>query len=108
VRAGEPVVCEIDVANTSAREGIEVVQLYAHDVDASVRRPLRELVAFEKVTLAAGETRTVRFSIGPRALSYWDVSAKDWKLEPGGFELHAGRSSRDLRASARVEIEAPE
>lgn len=106
VRAGEPVFCEIDVVNTSACDGIEVVQLYAQAIDASVRRPLRELVAFEKIALAAGERRTLHFEIAPRALSYWDVGAKDWKLEPGRIELYAARSSRDLRASARVEIEA--
>jgi beta-glucosidase len=106
VRAGDPVVCEIDVTNTSARAGTEVVQLYAHDAEASVRRAPRELVAFEKIALAAGETRAVRFEIAPRALSYWDVAEKGWKLEPGVFELHAGRSSRDLRASACIVIEA--
>jgi len=107
VAAGEPIACEIDVVNTSARPGREVVQLYATDADASVRRPIRWLVAFEKIALAPGERRTVRFEIAPRALSFWDVAGKGWKLEPGRFELAAARSSRALVATAAVEVLNP-
>jgi beta-glucosidase len=107
VAPGEPIACEIDVANTSTRPGREVVQLYASDVDASVRRPLRWLVAFEKVALAPGERRTVRFDVPARALSFWDVAGKGWRLEPGRFELAAARSSRQFVASAAVEIVNP-
>ena len=107
VAPGEPIACEIDVANTSARPGREVVQLYASDPDASVRRPLRWLVAFEKVALAPGERCTVRLEVTPRALSFWDVASASWKLESGRFELAAGRSSRALVATAAVEILNP-
>jgi beta-glucosidase len=105
-RVGDVVGCEIEVRNTSERAGREVVQLYVGDVESSVRRPLRELAAFEKVALAAGETRKLRFRLEPRAFSYWDVAAKGWKLEPGEFEIAVGRSSRAIVASARVAIDA--
>lgn len=105
--AGDVVTCEIEIANTSPRAGTEVVQLYASDAESSVRRPVRWLVAFEKIALAPGERRTLHFAIAPRALSFWDVAAKAWKLEPGRFELAAGRSSRDLVTSASVEIQNP-
>jgi beta-glucosidase len=104
---GDAIACEIEIANESARSGKEVVQLYASDVESSVRRPLRWLVAFEKVALAPGERRTLRFAIPQRALAFWDVAAKGWKVEPGRFELAAGRSSRELRTSASVEILNP-
>jgi beta-glucosidase len=104
---GDAIACEIEIANESARAGKEVVQLYASDVESSVRRPLRWLVAFEKVALGPGERRTLRFAIPERALAFWDVAAKGWKVEPGRFELSAGRSSRELRTSASVEILNP-
>src|SRR5690606_7391195 len=52
----------VDVKNTGKREGQEVVQLYIHDVKSSVPRPVKELKAFEKVSLKAGETKTVKFT----------------------------------------------
>jgi beta-glucosidase len=103
---GDAIACEIDVRNASERPGTEVVQLYAGDLEASVRRPVRQLAAFEKLRLAPGERRTVRFRLDRRALSFWDAAANAWRFEPGAFELVVGRSSRDLVATARVEVEA--
>ena len=67
IGAGETVVLSLDVTNTSARAGDEVVQVYVEDLVASVAPPVRRLVAFERRTLAPGETATFAFSIGPRA-----------------------------------------
>jgi beta-glucosidase len=104
VAAGTDVACEIEVTNTSARAGSEVVQLYVERCAAGVRRPLRTLAAFEKIALAPGERRRVRFALTPRTFSYWDVPRKSWRVEPGAWELAVGRSSRDLRATVRVEL----
>jgi beta-glucosidase len=95
------------VANTGARAGREVVQLYVRDVAASVARPVRELKAFAKVALDPGETTTVTFVLGSRDLSYWSARAHDWVLEGGEFEFSVGESSRDLRLTIGVDIPAP-
>jgi beta-glucosidase len=92
------------VTNTSARSGSEVVQLYLERCTPGVRRPLRTLAAFEKIALAPGQRRVVQFMLAPRAFCHWDVQQKKWRAEPGEWNLVAGRSSRDLRAAARVEL----
>lgn len=104
VAAGETVACEIEIANTGERPGREVVQLYVQRCTPGVRRPLRTLAAFEKIALAPGERRVVRFTLAPRAFSHWDTQQKAWRVEPGEWELAAGRSSRDLRAATRVTL----
>jgi len=104
VAAGDGVACTIEVTNTSTRGGSEVVQLYLERCTRGVRRPLRTLAAFEKIALAPGERRLVHFALAARTFSYWDAQQKTWRVEPGEWTLSAGRSSRDLRAAAQVEI----
>ncbi len=92
-RADEPVSVSVDVTNTGSRTGDEVVQLYVRDEKASVTRPLRELKGFERVTLAAGETKTVSFTITPaRDLRFCGL---DYTMatEPGWFTVMVGPSS---------------
>jgi len=104
VGPGEPVGAELELRNVSDRPGREVVQLYLTDPEASLPRPVRELVSFAKVELQPRESRTVSFEIPARALAFWDTGTHAWRAEPGAFELHAGRSSCDLRASARFTL----
>ncbi len=100
-RAGT-VTVEVDVANTGSRAGDEVVQIYVHDQVASVTRPIKELKAFERVTLQPGETKTVRFTLGPEAFRMWDIDMNE-VVEPGLFDILAGPNSEDLK-SATLEI----
>jgi beta-glucosidase len=95
------------ITNIGARAGKEVIQVYVRDIQASVRRPPRELKAFAKVSLDPGASTTVAFELGSRDLSYWSVRAHDWVLEAGQFELAVGASSRDIRLTAMVDIAAP-
>jgi beta-glucosidase len=97
---GDPIEVSVDVTNTSDRAGREVVQLYLRDLASSLARPEKELVGFEKLTLGPGETRTARFTLDRRALSFYDPGRADWVAEAGEFELLAGSSSRDLRTRA--------
>ena len=101
---GAPVEATVEVRNPGARAGTAVVQLYLHDPVSKLRRPEQELVGFQKVTLAPGETRTLRLEIAPRALASFDPEKRAWRAEPGEFELRAGRSSRDLCARARFSL----
>lgn len=95
------------VTNTGKRSGKEVVQLYVHDLEAWVARPVRELRGFAKVHLEPGESRPVRFTLVARDLSYWSETVEDWVLEAGEFEVAVGASSRDLRQRSTVSVDAP-
>jgi beta-glucosidase len=95
---GETAVVEVDVANTGKRAGEEVVQLYIRDDVSSVPRPVLELRGFQRVTLKAGERRTVRFELTPDALAFWDIDMK-WVVEPGTFTISAGPSSAVLKSA---------
>jgi beta-glucosidase len=90
----------IDVRNTSARAGQEVVQLYVRDPQARLMRPPKELKGFHKVFLQPGETTTVRLTLDMRALAYFDDANAAWIAEAGSFEVLVGSSSRDIRARA--------
>lgn len=88
----------ISLKNTSKIAAKEVVQLYVHDDASRLDRPMQELKAFQKVSLSAGEEKSVTFSLDKRAFSYYDADKGDWVLEPGKFTLRIGSSSRDIRA----------
>ena len=93
------------VSNTGKRAGTEVVQVYVRDVVSSVTRPVKELKAFAKVALAAGETTTVELELGPDAFAFWDIDMQ-YVVEPGEFVIMVGTSSRDedlARVTLRVE-----
>jgi beta-glucosidase len=94
----------VDVTNTGERAGTEVAQCYLADLEAGVARPTAELKAFAKLALAPGERRSVEWVLGAHALSFWDGTRRAWLAEPGEFELRIGRSSRDVRATARFRL----
>ena len=106
IKPGESLTVEVQVKNTGRREGAEVVQLYVQDVQASVPRPLKELKGFEKVLLRPGENKVVRLSLDARSMAFYDVSRKQWVVEPGQFKVMAGSSSRDIRLNAEFEVVA--
>jgi beta-glucosidase len=92
-----------DVTNVGKRAGREVAQLYLHDPVASVVVPVRRLRGFEKVSLAPGETKTVRFTLGPSDLALLDAGLH-WSVEPGAFEVAVGGSSRATPLTGRFEV----
>lgn len=91
------------VENVGAREGTEVVQIYVRDVLASSARPVRELKAFARVPLAAGESAQVRVRIPVDMLNFTD-GREERIVEPGDFELMVGSSSRDIHLSDTVRV----
>ena len=99
-----PPFATVDVTNTGKRTGDEIVQLYVKDDYASVVRPAMELKRFERVSLAPGETKTITFSLDEAAFAFYDEKTKTWIVEPGTFEIILGSSSRDIRATAKVEL----
>jgi beta-glucosidase-like glycosyl hydrolase len=94
----------VDVKNTGPRAGDEVVQLYVHDVECSVRRPIRELRGFERITLRPGATKTVTFALPAEKLAFYDVKTHDFIVEPGAFDILVGSSSDDIRLQSRLEV----
>jgi beta-glucosidase len=82
----------VDVTNTSSVAGTEIVQLYVRDMVASVEQPLRELKGFQRVTLAPGEQKHVRFTLGFDDLAFYNVDVKR-VVEPGAFKIWVGGSS---------------
>src|SRR6185437_11739937 len=83
--AGSTIAVSFDVTNMGKVEGAEVAQVYVSDPSAKVDRPERELKGFEKVRLAAGETKHVTLDLDARAFSYWDETGQKWKIDPGKF-----------------------
>jgi len=82
----------VDIRNTGNRTGAETVQMYIRDKISSVTRPVKELKGFKKITLNAGETQTVSFTISPELLSFYDENM-NWIVEAGDFEIMVGTAS---------------
>ncbi len=91
----------VNVKNTGSRAGAETVQLYIHDQKASVDRPYKELKGFQKVQLAAGESKDVTITIDRRALSFWDETKNDWNAEAGEFVALVGNASDNLKLQTK-------
>jgi len=93
----------VHVTNAGKRAGDEVVQLYIHDVVASVARPVRELRGFSRIHLGPGESKRVDFNLGPADLGLWDRDMRR-VVEPGTFDILIGASSADIRQRATLEV----
>jgi beta-glucosidase len=106
VSPGDTVSFTVEVKNTSTRAGSTVVQAYVRDLVASLERPDKELKAFAKVHLDAGQARTVQLTLDMRSLAYFDDAQEAWVAEAGDFELLVGQSSADLPLRARFALTA--
>ncbi len=98
IKEDDQIVVSIKLKNIGDRAGSEIVQLYIADEKSSLPRPAKELKAFSKVKLRAGEEKTIKFTLDKTALSYFDDELHAWVAEPGRFEAIIGASSTDIRA----------
>jgi beta-glucosidase len=99
---GGSVLASVDVQNTGSRKGDDVVQLYIHDPVASISQPVRRLRGFERVTLDAGQKKTVTFRLDASDVGFYDNAGK-YVVEPGTIDVYAGDSSKaDDKASFTV------
>lgn len=94
-KPGGSITASIDVRNTGAIEGKEVVQLYIQDLVGSATRPVKELKGFEKINLKPGESKTVNFNITEEDLKFYNTALK-FVAEPGDFKVYVGSNSRDV------------
>lgn len=90
------------VKNTGIRDGEEVVQLYASYPDSKVERPAKQLRAFSRVPISAGEVKEVVFDIPKEDFAYWDEAQNKFVIEPGKVQLLIGASSADIRLEGEV------
>ncbi len=100
----EPIDISIEVRNTGAREGSEVVQLYYRDEVASVARPDHMLLGFARLSLAPEQVRRVTFTVHPSRLAFYDPHMR-FVTEPGAFIFSVGASSSDIRAEQTVTLD---
>ena len=91
-------VASVTVTNTGDRAGSEVVQLYIRDLVGSVTRPVKELKGFEKIYLQPNESRTVRFTIAPEMLKFYNADLQ-FVAEPGDFDVMIGPDSQNVKTA---------
>ena len=103
LKAGENLKVKVTVTNTGSVAGDEVVQLYAHDELASVARPLKQMVAFKRVTLDPGESREVELEVPYRQFGLWDQQMR-FGVEEGWFEMWLGRNANDRIDGGQVYV----
>ncbi len=94
-----------DLSNVGEHDSDEVAQLYLRDVESSVTQPRQKLVAFERVHVPVGQTRTLTLAVKPHDLAFWDEEADAWRIEPGRFELRVGVSSAETRLRGDLTVE---
>ena len=103
IAVGDSVTVSVDVTNTSDRTADEVVQLYIHQRHGTSSRPIRELKGFERVTIEAGATRTVRFQLGSEQLRYWSAVTRGYVQDATTYDIWVGGSST-AQASTVLEV----
>jgi beta-glucosidase len=101
IAADGSVTVSVPVRNVGDRDGDETVQLYVHQRVSSVTRPIKELRAFERVSLKAGEEKTLSFKLDPEAFQMWNV-AMQHVVEPGDFDIMVGPNSAQLQTVTLV------
>jgi len=93
-----------EVTNTGKREGAEVAQVYVAEKHSKVPRPEKELKGFVKVNLRPEQTERVTVTLDRRAFSYYDVNTKQWRAEPGEFEVLVGRSAEQIELKGKLTL----
>jgi beta-glucosidase len=93
------------VRNTGSREGAEIAQLYVAPPPSGLPRPPMELKGFQKVSLQAGEERSVTLQLDRRSFAFYDPAKNDWIVTPGNYQIRIGSSSRTIRFSHSIKIE---
>jgi beta-glucosidase len=97
-------VARVTVRNAGDRTGAYVVQLYVSTGAGAVRRPVRELRAFEKVHLGPGESRQLSFELDRRAFAYWDVEQAAWTVKPGTYRVQLAEDASTVIAEEALEL----
>lgn len=101
---GETIKVSFSVKNTGTVDGEEIVQIYTSQPKSSVLRPTKELKAFTKVPLKAGESKIVALEVKVKDLAFYNDKTQDWTVEPGAFVLYNAASSADLKSKVIINV----
>lgn len=103
-KADETIKISFTLKNTGKVDGAEAVQVYASQPKASVMRPAKELKAFQKVFLKAGETQTVALEVKVKDMAFYNEKSMSWTVEPGEFVLRNAASAADVKSSVSIQV----
>ncbi|MEW6003731.1 MAG: glycoside hydrolase family 3 C-terminal domain-containing protein [Stygiobacter sp.] len=101
---GDEIEISFDIKNVGKMNGEEIAQVYVSQKNPTIDRPTKELKAFKKVKLNAGETKNVKLTINKNSLAYFDGKTHDWNLEKDDYEILIGASSREIKLSTVVSL----
>ena len=100
IRPGDTVTVSVTVTNVGERPGDEVAQLYIHQRYGSASRPIRELKGFQRLSIAPGESQTLRFPLGPDELRYWNAATRDWVIDTTTIDVFVGGDSTAAQSAS--------
>jgi beta-glucosidase len=106
LRSNGAITVRVDVTNTGASVGDEVVQLYVQHLGSAVERPIKDLRGYRRVTLRPGETRTVELPLKGSSLAYWNPDTHRWVVEAEPLRIQVGASSADIRLDTTIRVVA--
>ncbi|KRM12775.1 glycoside hydrolase family 3 C-terminal domain-containing protein [Paucilactobacillus suebicus] len=101
---GTHVTAKFNVINTGDRDGKEIAEVYVANQTSEIEKAPRELRDFAKVSLQAGETKSVSVELNERSFSWYNADLGKWQIDKGQYDIEIGASSRDLRLRESVEI----
>lgn len=105
IKKDETITVNVTVTNTGSRDGEEVVQLYVKQTESKIERPAKELKAFKRIALKAGETKTVALLLRAKDLEYWNTKNQRFELEKGTIELQAGGASNTIAVTTTIKTQ---
>jgi len=102
IKKGQPITITFTIENTGKVAGAEIAQLYLHEINNTIDRPVKELKGFQRIFLKAGESKIVSISVDAHDLAYWSEQDHQWKTNPGKYLIEVGSSSKDIRQQITV------
>ncbi|MCM1285874.1 MAG: glycoside hydrolase family 3 C-terminal domain-containing protein [Acetobacter sp.] len=106
IKDTDTVTVSFKIKNTGNVDGAEVAEIYVADKESTIYRPVKELRAFKKVFIKAGEEAEVSVELSKRAFAFYNVDLGDWQVETGEFDIMVGASSRDIKLTATMTVES--
>ena len=104
IKDTDTVTVSFKIKNTGTMDGAEIAQIYVADKESTIYRPVKELRAFKKVFIKAGEEAEVSLELSKRAFAYYNVELGDWHVESGEFDIMVAASSRDIRLTQTINV----
>ena len=90
--------------NTGGVQGKEVIQIYIGKAGSKIKRAVKELKAFKKVSLDSNESKNISISIQAKRLAFYNEKNSDWKIEKGDYLLHIGTGSKNILKKIKFTI----